>query len=141
MSETWATPTVEAEVNSLIIAAVYLMIATSMDLSDYVKEFRGLQKTRKMRVADFCRERMLDYYEMVEALKKDKFLSEMPAEQIESAELEVTNLPLDHPDPDATSFIQEVSIQTPTQLKVRICGITANDLITVVSKLMIIRPC
>lgn len=112
-----------------------------MELSDYVKEFRGLQKTRKIRVADFCRERMLDYYEMVEALKKDKFLSEMPAEQIESAELEVTNLPLDHPDPDATSFIQEVSIQTPSQLKVRICGITANDLITVVSKLMIIRPC
>ena len=45
-----------------------------MDLSDYVKEFRGLHKTRKIRVADFCRERMLDYYEMVEALKKDKFL-------------------------------------------------------------------
>ena len=54
-----------------------------MDLSDYVKEFRGLQKTQKIRVADFCRERMLDYYEMVEALKKDKFRSEMPAEQID----------------------------------------------------------
>ena len=43
-----------------------------MELTDYVKEFRALQKTGKIRVADFCRERMLDYYEMVEALKKDK---------------------------------------------------------------------
>ena len=112
-----------------------------MDFSNYVKEFRGLQKNQRIRVADFCRERMLDYFEMVEALKKDKFLSEMPDEKVEAAELEVTNLPLDHPDPAAASFIQEVSIQTPTHLKVRICGITASDLITVVSKLMTIRPC
>ena len=48
---------------------------------------------------------------------------------------------MDKTNPYATSFIQEVSIQTPTQLKVRICGITANDLITVVSKLMMIHPC
>ena len=46
-----------------------------MDITEHVKEFRTLQKTQKIRVADFCRERMLDYYEMVEALKKDKFLS------------------------------------------------------------------
>ena len=46
----------------------------------------------------------------VEALKKDKFLSEMPDEKLEAAELEVTNLPLDHPDPAAATFIQEVSI-------------------------------
>lgn len=46
-----------------------------MDFSNYVKEFRGLQETQRIRVADFCRERMLDYFEMVEALKKDKFLS------------------------------------------------------------------
>ena len=94
-----------------------------MDFSNYVKEFRGLHKTQRIRVADFCRERMLDYFEMVEALKKDKFLSEMPDEKVEAAELEVANLPLDHPDPAAASFIQEVSIQTPTHLKVRICGI------------------
>ena len=37
-----------------------------MDLSEYVKEFRALQKTQKIRVADFCRERMLDYYEIIE---------------------------------------------------------------------------
>ena len=112
-----------------------------MDLSDYVKEFRALQKTQKIRVADFCRERMLDYYEMVEALKRDKFLSEQQQEQVEVGELEMTDLPLEHPDPAAISFIQEVSIQTPSELKVRICGITANDLITVVSQLMTIRPC
>lgn len=44
-----------------------------MDLSEQVREFRALQKTHKIRVADFCRERTLDYYEIVEALKKDKF--------------------------------------------------------------------
>ena len=49
-----------------------------MDLSEQVREFRVLQKTHRIRVADFCRERTLDYYEMVEALKKDKFLSELP---------------------------------------------------------------
>lgn len=41
-----------------------------MDLSDYVKEFRGLQKTQKIRVADYCRKHILDYYEMVETLKR-----------------------------------------------------------------------
>ena len=141
MSEIWVTPNLEAEINPLIFAVVLLIIATNMDFSNYVKEFRVLQKTQRIRVADFCRERMLDYFEMVEALKKDKFLSEMPDEKLEAAELEVTNLPLDHPDPAAATFIQEVSIQTPTHLKVRICGITASDLITVVSKLMTIRPC
>lgn len=112
-----------------------------MDMTDYVKEFRALQKTQKVRVADFCRERVLDYYEMVEALKKDKFLSEQPQEKIEAGDLEVTDFPLEHPDPTAVSFIKEVSIQTPSELKVRICGITAGDLITVVSKLMTIHPC
>lgn len=112
-----------------------------MDLTDYVKEFRALQKTQRIRVADYCREHLLDYYEMVEALKREKFLSELPEEQEEAGTLEVTDLPLDHPDPSAITFIQEVSIQTPSELKVRISGITANDLITVVSKLMTIRPC
>ena len=53
-----------------------------MDLSEQVKEFRTLQKTHRIRVADFCRERTLDYYEMVEALKKDKFLSELPKKRL-----------------------------------------------------------
>lgn len=112
-----------------------------MDSLEYVKEFRALQKTQKVRVADFCRERSLDYYEMVEALKRDKFLSEMPQGRPEAGELEITDLPLDKPDSPAVPFIQEVSIQTPSDLKVRICGITASDLIIVVSKLMTIHPC
>ena len=78
-----------------------------MDITEHVKEFRTLQKSQKIRVADFCRERMLDYYEMVEALKKDKFLSELPEEHVVAAELEVTDLPLEHPDPKSISFIQE----------------------------------
>ena len=69
-----------------------------MDLSEQVKEFRALQKTHRIRVADFCRERTLDYYEMVEALKKDKFLSELPKEEIEMGEVEITDYPLERPD-------------------------------------------
>ena len=38
-----------------------------MEIKDYVKQFRDLQKShKKVRVADFCRE-------MVEALKQEKF--------------------------------------------------------------------
>ena len=44
-----------------------------MDLSEQVKEFRTLQKTHRIRVADFCRQRTLDYYEMVEALLSTQF--------------------------------------------------------------------
>lgn len=106
-----------------------------------MKEFRTLQKNQKIRVADYCREHVLDYYEMVEALKKDKFLSDLPNETVESGRMKVEDYPLDHPDLTSVSFIQEVSIQTPSDLKVRISGITANDLITVVGKLMTIRPC
>lgn len=110
-------------------------------INGYDRVRKVLQKTHKVRFADFCYERVLDYYEMVEALKKDKFLSEQPQEKIEVGDLEVTDFPLEHPDSTAVSFIKEVSIQTPSELKVRICGITAGDLITVVSKLMTIHPC
>ena len=37
-----------------------------MDITDYVKEFRALQKTQKIRVADFCREHILDVYKIIE---------------------------------------------------------------------------
>ena len=47
-----------------------------MEIKDYVKQFRDFQKShKKVRVADFCRENMLDYYEMVEALKQEKLES------------------------------------------------------------------
>ena len=49
-------------------------VKRNMEIKDYVKQFRDLQKShKKVRVADFCRENMLDYYEMVEALKQEKF--------------------------------------------------------------------
>ena len=112
-----------------------------MDITEHVKEFRTLQKKTKDSSCRLLPRGKADYYEMVEALKKDKFLSELPEEHVVAAELEVTDLPLEHPDPKSISFIQEVSIQMPSELKVRICGITANDLITVVIKLMTIRPC
>ena len=35
-----------------------------MDMTDYVKEFRALQKTHKLRVADYCREHILDVYKI-----------------------------------------------------------------------------
>ena len=55
-----------------------------MEIKDYVKQFRDLQKShKKVRVADFCRENMLDYYEMVEALKQDKFESDYESEPVE----------------------------------------------------------
>ena len=40
-----------------------------------------------MRVADFCRENMLDYYEMVEALKQEKFEVESYEEQVQCDDL------------------------------------------------------
>ena len=50
-------------------------VKRNMEIKDYVKQFRDLQKShKKVRVADFCRENMLDYYEMVEALKQEKFV-------------------------------------------------------------------
>ena len=55
-----------------------------MEIKDYVKQFRDLQKShKKVRVADFCRENMLDYYEMVEGLKQEKFEMESYEEQVQ----------------------------------------------------------
>ena len=65
-----------------------------MEIKDYVKQFRDLQKShKKVRVADFCRENMLDYYEMVEALKQDKFESESYESQVQCGDLVITEIP------------------------------------------------
>ena len=40
-----------------------------------------------MRVADFCRENLLDYYEMVEALKQEKFEAESNDAQVQCGDL------------------------------------------------------
>lgn len=80
-----------------------------MDLSEQVREFRALQKTHKIRVADFCRERTLDYYEMVEALKKDKFLSELPKEEIEMGEVEITDNALTSKDSEILRLLNQIA--------------------------------
>ena len=69
-----------------------------MEIKDYVKQFfaeqsdkverRDLQKShKKVRVADFCRENLLDYYEMVEALKQEKFEAESFDAQVQCGDL------------------------------------------------------
>ena len=47
-----------------------------------------MQKShKKVRVADFCRENLLDYYEMVEALKQEKFEAESFDVQVQCGDL------------------------------------------------------
>jgi len=59
-----------------------------MEIKDYVKQFRDLQKShKKVRVEDFCRENLLDYYEMVEALKQEKLETESYEEQVQCGDL------------------------------------------------------
>ena len=80
-----------------------------MDLSERVREFRALKKTHRIRVADFCRERTLDYYEMVEALKKDKLLSELPKEEIEMGEVEMTDNALTSKDSEILRLLNQIA--------------------------------
>lgn len=42
---------------------------------------------------------------MIEALKKDKFLSRLPKEEIEMGELKITDYQLDRSYPNALSYI------------------------------------
>ena len=125
-----------------------------MEIKDYVKQFRDLQKShKKVRVADFCRENMLDYYEMVEALKQEKleveslkqekFEVESYEEQVQCGDLVITEIP----EPNATSqvnspsesYIKEVMLSFPKGLKLTVREITPSDLITIVQRLMPIR--
>ena len=65
-----------------------------MEIKDYVKQFRDLQKShKKVRVADFCRENLLDYYEMVEALKQEKLETESFDNQVQCGDLVITEIP------------------------------------------------
>ena len=80
-----------------------------MDSSEQVSEFRALQKTHRIRVADFCRERTLDYYEMVEALKKDKFLSELPKEEIEMSKVDITDNALTNKDGEILRLLNQIA--------------------------------
>ena len=114
------------------------------DYKDYVRQFRDLQKShKKVRVADFCRENMLDYYEMVEALKQEKFEMESYEEQVQFGDLVITEIPESnestHPMPSTESYIKEVMLSFPKGLKLTVREITPSDLVTIVQRLMRIR--
>ena len=96
-----------------------------------------------MRVADFCRENMLDYYEMVEALKQEKLEVESYEEQVQCGDLVITEIPESNnparPNPSTESYIKEVMLSFPKGLKLTVREITPSDLITIVQRLMPIR--
>jgi hypothetical protein len=115
-----------------------------MEIKDYVKQFRDLQKShKKVRVADFCRENMLDYYEMVEALKQDKFESDYESEPVECGDLVITEVPessdSNHSVPSSESHIKEVMLSFPKGLRLTVREITPSDLVTIVKRLMSVR--
>lgn len=115
-----------------------------MEIKDYVKQFRDLQKShKKVRVADFCRENMLDYYEMVEALKQDKFVAESYRGQVRCGDLVITEVPEPsqpvQPAPSSESCIKEVMLSFPQGLKLTVREITSSALIAIVQRLMPIR--
>ena len=96
-----------------------------MEIKDYIKQFRDLQKShKKVRVADFCRENMLDYYEMVEALKQDKFESESYESQVQCGDLVITEIPdsneATQPKPSTEGYIKEVMLSFPKGLKLTV---------------------
>ena len=125
-----------------------------MEIKDYVKQFfaeqsdkverRDLQKShKKVRVADFCRENMLDYYEMVEALKQEKLEVESYEEQVQCGDLVITEIPESNepsqPKPSTEGYIKEVMLSFPKGLRLTVREITPSDLITIVQRLMPIR--
>lgn len=115
-----------------------------MEIKDYVKQFRDLQKShKKVRVADFCRENLLDYYEMVEALKQEKFEAESFDAQVQCGDLVITEIPESgestQPMQATESYIKEVMLSFPKGLKLTVREITPSDLITIVQRLMPIR--
>ena len=65
-----------------------------------------------MRVADSCRENLLDYYEMVEALKQEKLETESFDNQVQCGDLVITEIPESgestQPMPATESYIKEV---------------------------------
>ena len=125
-----------------------------MEIKDYGKQFfakqsdkverRDLQKShKKVRVADFCRENMLDYYEMVEALKQEKLEVESYEEQVQCGDLVITEIPESNDPtqskPSTEGYIKEVMLSFPKGLRLTVREITPSDLITIVQRLMPIR--
>lgn len=103
-----------------------------------------MQKShKKVRVADFCRENMLDYYEMVEALKQEKLEVESYEEQVQCGDLVITEIPESNDPtqskPSTEGYIKEVMLSFPKGLRLTVREITPSDLITIVQRLMPIR--
>ena len=86
---------------------------------------------------------MLDYYEMVEALKQDKFEAESNDDQVKCGDLIITEIPESNestqPMPATESYIKEVMLSFPKGLKLTVREITPSDLVTIVQHLMPIR--
>jgi dynactin complex subunit len=123
---------------------LFIKVKRNMEIKDYVKQFRDLQKShKKVRVADFCRENMLDYYEMVEALKQEKFEAESFDAQVQCGDLVITEIPESgestQPMPATESYIKEVMLSFPKGLKLTVREITPSDLVTIVQRLMSVR--
>ena len=66
MSESWVTVNFAFTRIVYTFAASLILIRYKMDITEHVKEFRTLQKKQKIRVADFCREHILDVYKIIE---------------------------------------------------------------------------
>ena len=123
---------------------LFIKVKRNMEIKDYVKQFRDLQKShKKVRVADFCRENMLDYYEMVEALKQEKLEVESYEEQVQCGDLVITEIPESNDPtqskPSTEGYIKEVMLSFPKGLRLTVREITPSDLITIVQRLMPIR--
>ena len=103
-----------------------------------------MQKShKKVRVADFCRENMLDYYEMVEALKQEKLEVESYEEEVQCGDLVISEMHESNepsqPKPSTEGYIKEVMLSFPKGLRLTVREITPSDLITIVQRLMPIR--
>ena len=116
---------------------LFSKVKRNMEIKDYVKQFLDLQKShKKVRVADFCRENMLDYYEMVEALKQEKLEVESYEEQVQCGDLVITEIPESNDPtqskPSTEGYIKEVMLSFPKGLRLTVREITPSDLITIV---------
>lgn len=115
-----------------------------MDIKVYIQEFRDLQKQKKkVRVADFCRERSLDYYAMVNALKQEKFEAEYGQEEPATVgDLVITGLPAGSIPSDSfatPTYIKEVTLSFSSGLRLTVRGIALDDIISIVQRLMPVR--
>ena len=94
------------------------------------------EESQESEVSDFCRENMLDYYEMVEALKQEKLEVESYEEQVQCGDLVITEIPESNdptrPKPSTEGYIKEVMLSFPKGLRLTVREITPSDLITIV---------